>query len=209
MRTHALLVASFLLFGCGGGGNDVHTSAGATKGVSICGSSQLKGKRIGRVRSSSNGACGFNDAVEVYSVAGVAVVGKPQMRCETAKSFETWTRKSAIPAVRRQTGERLTSMTVWVGYACRNRSSGGRLSEHAKGNAIDISAFGTSKGKTFTVAKDWRKGAYGRAMLQMKKGACGPFGVVLHPDNDRHHWNHFHFDTSNRSGRYIYCKQNP
>ena len=207
-RLSILLSLSLALAGCNGDDGDVASSGLAKKGVSICGSSQLKGKRIPRVRSSSNPSCGFGDAVEVYSVAGVAVIGSPQMRCDTAKAFETWTRKSAIPAVRQATGERLTSMTVWVGYACRSRSSGRKLSEHAKGNAIDISAFTTNRG-SFTVAKNWRKGAYGRAMLKMKSGACGPFGVVLHPDNDRHHWNHFHFDTSNRSGRYIYCRENP
>ena len=203
MRAILLVICVFALASCnGGGGSNVNASG---KGSLICGSSSIYGKKIARVRSSSNSACGFGNAVEVYSVAGVATMGNTRMQCNTAKQLETWTRKSAIPAVRRNTNEQLASMNVWVSYACRNRSSGRRLSEHAKGNAVDIAGFKTNKGNTFTVAKDWRKGKYGRAMLQMKSGACGPFGVVLHPDNDRQHWNHFHFDTSNKSGGYRYC----
>ena len=207
MRLALMFVAALALIGCNSN-RDGGSSSGTQTGVSVCGSSKIIGKRISRVRSSSNPSCGFGNAVEIYSVSGITVRGNPQIRCETAKALESWTRKSAIPAVRRATGERLESMTIWVGYACRSRSSSNKLSEHALGNAVDISAFTTNKG-SFTVAKDWRKGGYGKAMLSMKRGACGPFGVVLHPDNDRHHWNHFHLDTSNNSGRYRYCARNP
>ncbi len=209
MRTAAFLTIAVLLASCNSQGDNVSSSdsAALSKGSPICGSSKIRGKRIARVRSSSSSACGFGDAVEVYSVSGVALNGSTKMTCNTAKALETWTRKSAVPATRRTAGEKLTGMTVWVSYACRNRSSG-RLSEHAKGNALDIAGFTTNKG-SFTVVNDWRKGAYGRVMQTMKKGACGPFGVVLHPDNDANHKDHFHFDTSNRSGRYSYCKQNP
>ena len=200
-----MLVAAMVLASCNGGGEQ--GGAQATKGVKVCGSSNIYGKKLTRVRSSKNRQCGFGDAVEVYHVAGVAVRGAPQIRCSTAKALEKWTSRSAVPAVRRATGETLTEMTIWVGYACRNRSSG-RLSEHALGNAVDIAAFRTNKG-SFTVKNDWRKGGYGRAMQTMKKGACGPFGVVLHPDNDRNHHDHFHFDTSHNSSRYRYCRQRP
>lgn len=208
MRVLVLIISGLFLVSCNSGGGG-YGAGDTSRGVSVCGSSDIKGKRIPRVRSSSNPACGFGDAVEVYSVSGVAVRGNPKMRCETARSLNQWTSRSAIPSVRRATGETLESMTIWVGYACRSRSSSNRLSEHALGNAVDISAFTTDEGNAFTVLKDWGRGAYGRALKAMKAGACGPFGVVLHPGNDRYHKDHFHFDLSNRNGRWSYCKRNP
>ncbi len=45
-------------------------------------------------------------------------------------------------------------MRVVAHYACRNRNNkrGGKLSEHAKGNAIDIAAFTLKNGET----EKWR-----------------------------------------------------
>ena len=70
-------------------------------------------------------------------------------------------------------------------------------------NAVDIAAFTTDEDR-YTVLSDWNKGAFGRAMQKMRRGACGPFGVVLGPGSDRFHRDHFHFDVSNL-GR-PYCR---
>ena len=207
MRIILAMALAMVMASCNSG-NGRLTASGSGERL-ICGSSLMKGSKISRVREIGNSACGFGDAVRVSSIAGVEILGDARMNCTTARSLEAWTTNSAIPSVKRHTNETLESMTMWVSYACRSRSSSNKLSEHAKGNAVDIANFKTSSGKTYSIAKDWRKGAMGRALLSMKKGACGPFGVVLHPDNDRYHKDHFHFDTSNRSGRYLYCKENP
>ena len=95
-------------------------------------------------------------------------------------------------------------MTVAAGYACRTRNSrpGGRLSEHARGNAIDISAFRLRDGTRLTVLDDWNS-RNRDVMRRLWRSACGPFGTVLGPNADAHHRDHFHFDVAEyRSGSY-------
>jgi hypothetical protein len=94
-------------------------------------------------------------------------------------------------------------MRTAAGYVCRTRNHkpGARLSEHAKGNAIDIRAFRFADGREITVREGWRDG--GRAFLRrVWKGACGPFGTVLGPDSDAYHRDHLHFDVANMDRRY-------
>ena len=99
-----------------------------------------------------------------------------------------------------------TSMTVAAHYACRSRNSrrGARLSEHAKGNAIDLSAFTFADGSGVSVLKGWNGAPKDREMLRkMHRSACGPYGTVLGPNSDRFHRDHFHFDVAGyRSGPY-------
>ena len=79
------------------------------------------------------------------------------------------------------------------------------MSEHAYGNAIDISAF--------EVNGDWlevggHNGAAGNAFLAaVRKSACGPFTTVLGPGSDSYHATHFHLDLAVRgkSGHSLYC----
>lgn len=101
--------------------------------------------------------------------------------------------KGAIPAAKRNGG--LSSMRVAASYACRarNKRPGAKLSEHAKGNAIDISAFVMRDGRTVTLISHWSGGRNGRMLREMWKSACGPFGTVLGPNSDRYH---FHFDVA-------------
>jgi hypothetical protein len=98
----------------------------------------------------------------------------------------------------------LVAIQVASHYACRSRNGqrGARLSEHAKGNAIDISAFLLADGTRLTVLEDW-DGQNSRLMRRLHASACGPFGTVLGPNADRHHQDHFHFDVADyRSGSY-------
>jgi len=58
-------------------------------------------------------------------------------------------------------------------------------------------------GQEITVLTDWGRGDRGRALRQMWRAACGPFGTVLGPEANRFHRDHFHFDTARyRSGSY-------
>jgi hypothetical protein len=109
-----------------------------------------------------------------------------------------------VPTVGR-TGGGVANLRVVASYACRTRNSqaGARLSEHARGNAIDIAGIGLADGSELTVLSDWGSGREGRILRQLHAEACGPFGTVLGPNSDRFHRDHFHFDTATyRSGRY-------
>lgn len=169
----------------------------------VCGDLSIQGKRVGRVPGRIPG-CGVKDAVRVTSVSGIALSQGAVMDCGTANALKIWVETSAKPALRRKGGG-LQSLRVAAHYVCRTRNHrpGAKISEHGKGRAIDISAFRLANGTEVTVLQGWNNRRYSKALRQMQKGACGPFGTVLGPDADRFHKDHFHFDTARyRSGPY-------
>ncbi|MGJ8628804.1 MAG: extensin-like domain-containing protein [Sulfitobacter sp.] len=171
----------------------------------VCGDPAIQGELIGRVKGKLNG-CGVEKAVRVRSVSGVTLSQSSVMDCVTANALKSWVNKSAKPALSRKGGG-LKGLRVAAHYACRTRNNqkGAKISEHGRGRAIDISAFRLADGSEVSVLKGWNARSTSKAMRQMHKGACGPFGTVLGPNANRFHLDHFHFDTARyRSGRY--CK---
>ncbi|WP_235962492.1 extensin-like domain-containing protein [Jannaschia marina] len=171
-------------------------------GTGICGPGSIQATRIEPVRGA--GGCGIPDAVRVTAVSGVALSRPTRMNCATAVALDNWVRQGVVPTVGR-TGGGVVALQVAAGYSCRTRNnqSGARLSEHAKGNAIDISAITLANGEQLSVLNDWGRGSKGRLLRTLWQRACGPFGTVLGPESDRFHRDHFHFDVAAyRSGPY-------
>lgn len=171
----------------------------------VCDDLALQGTTVGRVPGKLGG-CGVKSAVKLRSVSGVALSQQSVMDCGTAQALKRWVDKGMKPAVGGKGGG-VKKIKVAAHYACRyrNNKSGGKISEHGKGRAIDISAFYLNDGSEISVLKHWSKGWKGKALRQMHKRACGPFGTVLGPNANRYHRDHFHFDTARyRSGSY--CK---
>ena len=174
----------------------------AKKGA-VCGDIDIQGIAVGRVSGRIRG-CGVEDAVKIRSISGVALSQQSVMDCRTAQALKRWIEGGMKPAVGRRGGG-VVRLRVAAHYACRTRNSrkGARISEHGKGRAIDISAFTLRDGNEISVLKHWGKGRNGRILKNMHRSACGPFGTVLGPNSDRHHRDHFHFDTARyRSGSY-------
>jgi hypothetical protein len=123
--------------------------------------------------------------------------------CPTALALKTWVDDAVKPALKSR--GRVSRLRVAAHYTCRTRNNkkGGRISEHGKGRAIDISGFTMEDGSEITVLKGWNAKSTGRALKSIHKKACGPFGTVLGPNADRYHRDHFHLDTARyRSGTY-------
>jgi len=170
---------------------------------SICGTLEIQGEAVGAIRGRIEG-CGIDRAVRVRSVSGVTLTQRPLVDCRTAKSLNTWVKRSAKPALS-GTGGGLARLRVAAHYVCRTRNhqAGARISEHGKGRAIDISGFLLRDGTEISVERGWAARATRRAMRRMHRGACDTFGTVLGPDADSFHRDHFHFDTARyRSGSY-------
>ena len=187
MRQFLSVISLLALAACGGGG-DIGTGA-------------LKAEKLGRV--SGPGECGVENAYRVSLAGGVRLSQPATLSREATQRLDAWLRREAIPAIGRKGGG-LVEIRIASHYACRTRNSrpGARLSEHAKGNAIDISAFVLADGTRLTVLDDWN-GRNSRLMKRLHASACGPFGTVLGPNSDRHHRDHFHFDIADhRSGAY-------
>jgi hypothetical protein len=108
------------------------------------------------------------------------------------------------PAAREHLGTAVRSIEHLGTYACRNvyGRKAGRRSEHAAANAIDLAAFRLADGRTVSVARDWNGGgAEARFLRAVGAGACRFFEVVLGPDYNRAHHDHFHLDM----GRFRTC----
>lgn len=176
----------------------------AATGGSVCNSPSIQGQRLAPIAGRIAG-CGVEDPVSVTTVAGVTLSTAATMDCGTAEALETWVREGVIPTVGR-TGGGVSGLQVAAHYACRTRNNqaGARISEHGKGRAIDISAIILADGTRITLLEGWNGPRRHRRILRaLHTAACGPFGTVLGPESDRHHQDHFHFDTARyRSGSY-------
>lgn len=179
-----------LLVGCGGGGDIGRVAPG-----------NVVAEKIAPV--AGPGRCGIGDAWRVTEVAGVRLSPPARLSERALTALDRWVAEEAIPAIGTRGGG-LAEMRVAASYACRTRNSrrGARLSEHALGNAIDISTFVLRDGTRFTVLDDWNS-KNRTVMRRLWASACGTFGTVLGPNSDVFHRDHFHFDVADyRNGAY-------
>lgn len=169
---------------------------------SVCGDRSIRGQIATPVAGRLKG-CGIASPVRVTEVSGVKLSQASLMDCTTAQALKSWIDKGVKPAVGKQGGG-VASLRIVAHYQCRTRNHrpGAKISEHGKGRAIDIAGIRLKNGHEMSVLRGWR-GQDSTALKQMHKAACGPFGTVLGPNADRHHQDHFHFDTARyRSGTY-------
>jgi hypothetical protein len=126
----------------------------------------------------------------------------PPTTCAVAAGFELWLRQGVQPAAERILGARVARIEHLGAYSCRRlygRASGG-WSEHASGNAIDVTAFVLADGRRISVVADWAGGDERAQFLRsVRDSACDVFGTVLSPDYNAAHADHFHFDQAARS----------
>lgn len=154
---------------------------------------------------SFGGGCDATASVKLVAI-GTPVTNLGAMRCPLALAFARWVGQVAQVEAGRTFGQPLRRIDSFGTYACRpvNGQAGKRLSEHAHANAVDIAGFVLADGTRFTVKDGWsgpdaRVQAYLRAV---HKAACRRFGVVLGPDANAYHRDHFHFDMASGS----YCR---
>ena len=167
---------------------------------SVCGDPSIKGTAMPPIAGEHEG-CGIREPVRVTEVAGVALMPPATIDCAASHALDDWITRALKPAFR---GDRVTGLRVYASYACRGRNNvkGAKISEHAKGNAIDIGEVVTARRGTLTVEHDFNS-ARGTALRTAYKGACGIFGTTLGPGSDGYHENHMHFDVARyRSGSY-------
>lgn len=168
----------------------------ATRKGSICGDPAIKGEALSRIPAKVKG-CGIDEPVRVTSVGGVRLNPAATINCKTAGALKTWIQQAMQPAF----GNRdVVELRIAASYVCRPRNNikGNKISEHGRGNAVDVGAFIFADGKEWTVARD-----YNKQIRKAHKNACGIFGTTLGPGSDGYHEDHLHFDTASyRSGSY-------
>ncbi len=144
--------------------------------------------------------CGLHDAVRI--VRGRFAVSSPfALSCPAAVSLALWERHVVVPAAARHLARRVVRLDHLGSYACRNiagREGAGR-SRHATADAVDIAGFLLDGGQRVRIAGDWDPAAAtataeARFLREIRDGACRYFDVVLGPDHDAAHRDHFHLD---------------
>ncbi|ASW07225.1 extensin family protein [Rhizobium sp. 11515TR] len=164
-------------------------------------------KEIARI-DDGNG-CGIDKPIALSSpLPGIEFKPEGKMRCEAALALAQWMRESVIPSAAALDNGKIITINQASTYVCRlrNNASTGKISEHARGNAIDVASFTFENGKT--VAIEPRRedptltGAFQRAA---SASACLYFTTVLDPESDAAHETHFHLDVIERNGGFRYC----
>ena len=154
--------------------------------------------------------CGIKQPIEVSEALPGIGLGGAAMRCKTALAMAHWLKDTVQPALNiAMPGRRITGIVPGSTYDCRlrNGASTGKISEHARGNAIDVAAFKLDNGETLEMkprAEDsTMEGAFQRTATA---GACLHFATVLSPGSDAAHQDHLHLDVLERTNGYRYCR---
>jgi len=142
--------------------------------------------------------CGWINAVRMVRAGGVHAAFD-KITCAAAAALTLWLEHDVQQAAHEIFGLSVTSVRSLGTYSCRN-IAGNPLSkmwrsEHATANAVDISGFMLSNGRQISVRAQWH--ANGPEALFLRTAhdrACRYFHVVLGPDYNEAHHDHFHLD---------------
>ncbi|WP_246684063.1 MULTISPECIES: extensin family protein [unclassified Mesorhizobium] len=128
-----------------------------------------------------------------------------ELNCQMAEAAARFATDIIQPAAKAELGAELKSVGQASAFVCRQRNGGGKLSEHAFGNALDIASFTLSNGRRIDVGpvppeKD------AKFLNAVRKAACGPFKTVLGPGSDADHSLHLHLDLAPRRNGGTFCQ---
>ena len=154
-------------------------------------------------------SCGGGDMVRLDAVmlaggARVELKPAPMLRCTFAEFVASWLRDEAAPHVG-EIGSALKTVETYDDFECRgrNRVAGAKVSEHGKGNAVDLRSFVLADGRALgltdvAVAKELREA--------LRDSACHRFTTVLGPGSDGYHESHIHLDLMERRQGFRMCQ---
>jgi hypothetical protein len=154
------------------------------------------------------GACGGEDIVRLDAVRvddkRVILKPAPYLRCPMAEQLALWVRDDAAPSAA-GFGAALQTVETFDDFSCRgrNRQVHGKLSEHGKGNAVDVRAFALSDGRQIALTD---VNASKAVRDSLHDSACRRFTTVLGPDSDGFHEEHIHLDLIERRNGYRICQ---
>ncbi|MFO1122203.1 MAG: extensin family protein [Hyphomicrobiales bacterium] len=150
------------------------------------------------------------DAVET-TAGRIVLPERPLLNCAFALQFSRWLSDAAAPGVMVKKNIRLARVATGPGYDCRGRNgdSTAKISEHAAGNAVDVTTLTLEDGKVIQVADAGDQTAAAYELLRgLRTTACGYFTTVLGPGANSAHATHFHFDLGRhgKSDSYRICE---
>lgn len=145
----------------------------------------------------------------VTAVGPVAIKPTATLACPIVSELDRWLADTVQPSAMRWFGVRVAEIKQISAYSCRgmNGNSRAHISEHAFGNALDISAFVLADGRRVTVKAGWRGMPEEQGFLRdVQAGACAHFSTVLAPGSNVFHYDHIHVDLMRRPSRRLICQ---
>ncbi|SOC38338.1 hypothetical protein SAMN05892877_10588 [Rhizobium subbaraonis] len=160
--------------------------------------------RIGKGNS-----CGIAYPIELQGLSGgIQIKPAAQVNCQITEAFARWVKNELAPAARLRYLSGVKSIHQMSSYSCRTMNSrrGAAMSEHAKGNAIDVGKIVLNSGKAILVRNKSFFAFREKGLLKaVRSDSCKYFTTVLGPGSDRFHKDHFHFDLRMRKSGYRHC----
>lgn len=160
--------------------------------------------RVTPQADSPDAKCPLIGAVRVQG-GEVALSSSFLASCPLAVAYAMFERHTLQPAAQALYGQPVARVDHLGSFACRNvyNRESGALSRHASADALDIVGVRLADGRNISVLRDWPKHNQDAQFLrQVRDGACEVFSVVLSPDYNAAHRNHFHVDV----GRWSVCR---
>jgi hypothetical protein len=163
--------------------------------------------------------CGMTRPLKVSALANgtIALDKTLTIDCPMVPALEAWLSAIVEPDAQARFGQKVATVDVFGAYSCRSvdNQPGARLSEHAFGNAVDLSGFTLADGQRIDIVRDWKTPDSQEAAFlhEVHAGACQYFTTVLGPGADVFHYNHIHLDLANHgstdTGPRRICKPTP
>ncbi len=156
-------------------------------------------------------SCSVPYPVKLSGLSGnIDVKPSVTLNCQTTLAFAKWVKNELAPSARYRYLTGVQKIVPMGGYSCRRMNNSNQrynpMSEHAKGNAIDIGQIVLKDGHEIDVRK---KGLFslreGGLLKAVRSDSCKYFNTVLGPGSNAEHWNHFHFDLRSRRSGKRYC----
>ncbi|MER8632456.1 extensin family protein [Mesorhizobium opportunistum] len=153
------------------------------------------------------GQCGIDYPVKVTAIGNIQMKPAATLTCDMAATFAAWTKNELVPSARWRYFSGVRTIHQGSSYSCRNIAGEGVLSEHGKGNALDVMSIELNNGDDIDVRKPGLFAFRTRGFLNnVRADGCQYFTTVLGPGYNYDHRNHFHFDIKNRKNGYRACR---
>ena len=127
----------------------------------------------------------------------VAFSDKPILDCPFALKLTRFTTNRIQPLAEFHLGTKVTTIATGPGFVCRRRNNrpDGKLSEHAFGNAVDITTMKLANGERFEVKQKALQPPPAAAFqASIRREACVFFTTVIGPGTNDTHATHLHLD---------------
>ena len=118
------------------------------------------GAEVEVLKPIKRGACGEPAPVRLKALGGRANVRfdpPPVLNCPMVAALADWIGQDLQPAAKKYTGRRIRAVDVMSDYSCRNAygRKRGRLSQHARANALDIRGFALTNQRAVELIAHW------------------------------------------------------